>query len=257
MKDDPAKKNPIQVADRLFGIMELLADCGSLPLQEISVAADLNKTTAFRVLRSLMYMGYVRQDEESGRYSLTSKITSLADKAAGHSDRTALIRPHLVRLMRQARETVHLVRRDGVEAVYIDKVNSEFGTVRMTSHIGGRVPLYRSAVGKAIAAGLDENELKQMWAQSSIQRVTPYTITDFDEYVYSLEDIRKRGYALDNEENETGIRCIAAAITPSRGPDRYAFSISAPVRRMDNDRIRELAQYVLQTKAAIQQDLYM
>ena len=79
-------------------------------------------------------------------------------------------------------------------------------------------------------------------------RVTPYTITNYDELLHELGEIRQRGYALDNEENEPGVRCVAAALDQAGGGVKYAFSISAPVNRMDNDRVRELAGYVLDTK---------
>ncbi len=73
-----------------------------------------------------------------------------------------------------------------------------------------------------------------MWAKSSIHALTPHTIVDCDEYLKTLEEVREKGYALDNEENELGVRCIAAGVTDYKGRPKYAFSISAPVSRMDD-----------------------
>ncbi len=244
-------KNPIQVADRLFGAMELLAAHGPMSLTDISRALALNKSTAHRVLNSLIFMGYVRQTEDNGRYGLTFKITELSNQMMSKVDIVTMVRPHLRRLMELTQETIHFVERDKTEAVYIDKVEAYSNTVQMVSRIGSRIPLYRSGVGKAIAAQMSDPEVKELWEQSVIVRTTPYTITDFDDFMRNLEEVRARGYALDNEENEAGVRCIAVSLPLHHQRARYAFSISAPVGRMDNDRIRQLAEYVLDAKKQI------
>ena len=245
------EKNPIQVADRLFGILELLAERGEMQLHDIAVEVGLNKTTAHRVLQSLMYLGYVRQ-EEDGRYSPTLRIAAVADKVVARENLVHIVHPYLRKLMEESGETVHLVRRDGTDAVYIDKIEIEGNTVHMGSQIGGRIALYCSGVGKAICAELGQEEVRNIWEASNITRITPYTITDYDEFVFAIEDVRKRGYALDNEENETGVRCIAASLPPVGG-GLYALSISAPVERMDNDRIRVLSAYILAMRKEIEQ----
>jgi len=253
-----AEKNPIQVVERLFTVLEILADRGALSLQEITAASGLNKTTTFRILHSLMSLGYVRQDDVGGHYNLTLKLTSLADQIIEKEDIIALIHPHLIRLMENSHETVHLVRREGAEAVYIDKVESKYNSFRMISRIGARVPLYSTAVGKAIAAEMDSEELEQMWKQSDIRPITSHTITDLNEFKLRLRDVRSRGYALDDEENEVGVKCFAASILPYRKSEQYAFSISAPVSRlagMNNQHTQNLIQAVLQTKIDILKEL--
>ena len=215
-------KNPIQVAGRLFLIMELLAKDGAMGLSQISQSVDLNKSTVHRLLNSLMYMGYVRQDAMDGKYSLSFKIVNIANQVM-------------------------------VDAVYIDKVESHRNSVQMVSRIGNRIPLYRSGVGKAIAATMPGEEVRELWEASKIEKATPYTITDYQAFYECLGQVREKGYALDNEENEAGVRCIAAAIPDERGRVRYAFSISAPTNRMDDGRILELSEYVLRTKKQLNQ----
>ena len=102
---------------------------------------------------------------------------------------------------------------------------------------------------------MDEWEIEEIWNNSEIIRLTPYTITDHDDFKAELEEIRERGYALDNEENETGVRCIACSLKEPMGSARHAFSISAPVSRMDNDRIRELADSALKVREEIAEKL--
>ena len=244
-------KNPIQVAGRLFGALEYLADHGNVSLAELAEALDLNKSTAHRVVSSLLYMGYVRQDPDTGNYGPSFKVVDLAGKVMGRVDVTEIVRPCLQRLMRRCGETVHFVEREEENCIYIDKVEAPQNQVRMVSHVGGVLPFYRSAVGKALAARMPAEEVRRLWDCCRIERTTPYTITNFDEFMEVLEEVRRKGYALDNEENETGVRCIAAALDIREEHTRYAFSISVPIMRMDNDRIRELSEYVRETKEEI------
>ena len=244
-------KNPIQVAGRLFGALEYLADHGNVSLAELAEALDLNKSTAHRVVSSLLYMGYVRQDPDTGNYGPSFKVVDLAGRVMGRVDVTDIVRPYLQKLMRRCGETVHFVEREEENCVYIDKVEAPQNQVRMVSHVGGVLPFYRSAVGKALAARMPEEEVRRLWDRCRIERTTPYTITNFEEFLEVLEEVRRKGYALDNEENETGVRCIAAALDIREEHTRYAFSISVPIMRMDNDRIRELSEYVRETKEEI------
>ena len=244
-------KNPIQVADRLFGALELLAENGDAGVMEVSTALGLNKSTAHRVLNSLIYMGYARQNEETGRYEPSLKVVDLANKVMKHVDIVQAVRPYLRKLMEMTDETVHFVERDGVDAVYIDKIESYRYGIQMVSRIGSRIPLYCSGVGKAIAASLDEHEVEEIWIRSRIVPLTAHTFTDFEEFKKELAVIRARGYALDNEENENGVRCIAVSLKDYTGRVKYAFSISAPVSRMDDERIRQLAAYALEIKEQI------
>ena len=147
------QKNPIQVAGRLFGVLEFLADAGSAGLMEVSAALDLNKTTAHRVLNSLIYMGYARQNTVNGRYEPTFKVVDIANRIMGKVDIVQIVRPYLRKLMEATGETVHFVERDGIDAVYIDKVESLNNGIQMVSRIGSRIPLYCSGVGKAMVAG--------------------------------------------------------------------------------------------------------
>jgi len=252
----PEEKNPIQVAGRLFGALEYLAEHGETGLTELAEHLDLNKSTAHRIVSSLQYMGYARQRQESGKYELTFKIVDLSNEVIEKTDIIALIRPYMKRLAEATGETVHFVQRDGPDIVYIDKVESYQNAVRMISHIGSRMPFYRSAVGKAMAANMTEQEVRELWDVSDIEPVTPYTITDFGEFMLELDKVRDKGYAIDNEENETGVRCIGAALdirqdASCRKGTQYAFSISVPIGRMDNDRVRALSEVVLSMKKEI------
>lgn len=249
------EKNPIQVADRLFLVLETLAENGSAGLMELSNLLALHKSTVHRLLNSLIYMEYAKQDPDTGKYSLTFKLTELSNKVLNKVDIIETIRPYLKRLVQKTGETVHFVQLDGNEAVYIDKVESHQNSVRMVSKVGSHIPLYCSGVGKALAASMPDAEVERIWNYSNICQLTPHTIIDFQEYLKVLNLVRSTGYAMDDEENEIGVRCIAASLHPRGGMAHYAFSISAPVNRMTDERIQELAQEVLAIKKEMMKEI--
>lgn len=246
------EKNPIQVADRLFHTLELLAENGEMGLMELSVRLKLNKSTAHRILNSLVYLGYAKQNEENGKYEPTFKVVSLANQIMGRVDIGNLLRPCLRRLMESTGETVHFVERDGTEAVYIDKIECFKNSIQMVSRIGSRTPLYCSGVGKAILASEQDEEIQNIWENSRIEKRTSHTITEFSVFRKEIEQIRQRGYAVDNEENEEGVRCVAVSFREPSGKREYAFSISAPIYRMGTERIKELSGKLLETKKEIE-----
>ena len=251
-------KNPIQAAERIFGVLETLAVTGPIGLVELSTRLALHKSTVHRLLVSLICMGYVNQDEDTGKYMLSFKIVELSEKVLSKVDAIGIIRPFIEDLANDCRETVHFVQRRGTEVFYLDKVAPLYpqeSAIRMASQVGLSRPLYCSAVGKAILADMTESDVRYIWENSLIEKKTEHTITEYEELLEDLIKIRERGYSLDNEENEMGVRCIAVSIKNHKGVPNNAFSISAPAVRMSDERIELLAQEVLKTKIAVQKAL--
>ena len=241
MAEEKEVKNPVQSAERIFQVLEMLADNGDMGLMEISSALNLHKSTVHRLLMSLIYMGYAKQDEVTQKYTLTYKMVSMAGKMLDRMDILQVAKPYLERLSDISGEAVHLVQREGNHILYIYKIEAKVGTIRMVSHVGMVHPMYCSGVGKAIMATLPEKEVKQIWNESIIERKTDKTITDIDEMLQVLAEVREKGYALDDEENEEGVRCIAACLHGYSKEVKYAFSVSGPVSRMTKERVEELA----------------
>lgn len=241
MAEEKEVKNPVQSAERIFQVLEMLADNGDMGLMEISSALNLHKSTVHRLLMSLIYMGYAKQDEVTQKYTLTYKMVSMAGKMLDRMDILQVAKPYLERLSDISGEAVHLVQREGNHILYIYKIEAKVGTIRMVSHVGMVHPMYCSGVGKAIMATLPEKEVKQIWNESIIERKTDKTITDIDEMLRVLAEVREKGYALDDEENEEGVRCIAACLHGYSKEVKYAFSVSGPVSRMTKERVEELA----------------
>ncbi|MBF7097282.1 IclR family transcriptional regulator [Alkalibacter mobilis] len=245
------EKNPVQSAGRIFSVLEMLAYDGPQGVTEISKNLELNKSTVHRLLASLISMDYVRKEEDSDKYRLTFKLLALGEALRETVDIVSIARPFLQHLAEISEETVHLVQREGTNMVYIDKVESQSSSVRMVSRIGVEKPLYCTAVGKAMLAEMENDQVKQIWDDSNIEQLTPKTIVDFNRFLMELEEVRDKGYALDNEENEIGVRCIGAAIKNYKGKAENAFSISAPISRMSDERVEKLAKEVIQMKTQL------
>lgn len=255
MAAEKEAKNPVQSAERIFQILEMLADNGEMGLMEISAALDLHKSTVHRLLMSLIYMGYAKQDEVTQKYMLSYKIVSMAGKMLDRMDILQVAKPYLERLSDISGEAVHLVQREGNHILYIYKIEAKVGTIRMVSHVGMVHPMYCSGVGKAIMATLPEKEVKQIWNESIIEKKTNKTITDMDEMLRVLVEVREKGYALDDEENEEGVRCIAACLRGYSKEVKYAFSVSGPVSRMTKERVEELAVDVKKIQEELSREL--
>ena len=249
-------KNPIQVSERIFHTIECLAQNGAMGLQELSTALDLNKSTVHRILNSLICMDYVRQDPETAKYSLSFKICGLSNQILSQNSMIDIARPFIKELSANSGETVHLVQLDGINATYIDKVEASRNSVRMISMVGKSIPLYCSGVGKAILADMPDAKIESIWKQSFIQQLTENTVTRFVVFMKLIEETRRTGYALDNEENEIGVRCIAVSLKGYNGKSTYAISISAPKDRMSDARILQLREMILKTKHQIESNIY-
>ena len=248
---DMTENGSIQSIERFFEIIELLSKNGSMGVTEIAKATSLNKTTVFRMLSTAGNLGYVCKDDNNEKYKLTLKILSISARILDSIDVRSIVRHELENLAKDCTETVHFVQREGNNIVYIDKVESLQNSVRMVSRIGMRHEMYCTGVGKAILAEMSNDEIKNIWDSSQIERKTEKTIVNFNKFMEELENVRKFGYAVDNEENELGVRCVAASCFDYSGKAKYAFSVSAPVSRMDDQRVEKIAPVVIKTKSDI------
>lgn len=252
---DDMSKNPIQVAERLFQVIEILAENGPMGIMELSNSLCFHKSTTHRLVASLQYMGYIRQDEDSLKYGLSLRFLEIGSQILEQTSMASLVHPSLKKLSEQTGETIHLVRREGTEAVYIDKVESNVSSIRMVSRVGSRIPLYCSGVGKALLAELADEDIREIWEASEIRQFTPNTITTFEDLMARIEQVRVNGYAVDDEENEEGVRCVAVSLKDYHRKPVHALSISAPVGRMTEERMHELEEKVLQFKEELAKTL--
>lgn len=221
----------VQSVDRALVILETLSmHTKGLGVGEISEKTDLHKSTAHRLLATLVDKGYVKQNKQND-YQLTLKLFELGSKLVEELDVLAVARPYLSQILDAVNEVVHLVVLEDNEIVYVDKVEPD-KTIRMHSRIGIRRPLYCTAVGKAILSTMDDEEVEKIWEETDINRLTEHTITDLGAMKEELDKIRARGYSTDEQENELGVRCIAIPLLDYTQKAWGAISISGPIERM-------------------------
>lgn len=250
------KATTVQSLDRAFDIMEAL--CGArdgMLIHELTACTGLHKSTVHRMLASMAARGYVRKDEDSGRYRMTTKLYALSGQVVDNLDLVQIARRPMEDLCHKVHETVHLVVPEGTDIVYVHKVEADQGAIRMFSRIGMRRPMYCTGVGKAMMACMSDEEVDQIWAHSDIQAYTPHTIVTRERLHDVLDAVRQRDCAFDNEENELGVRCIAAAIRDYTGKVCGALSISAPLIRMSDSYLAQLQPALLATRDRIAREM--
>jgi DNA-binding IclR family transcriptional regulator len=228
-------KNLVQSIERVSVILDVLGEYPQgISFGDLSTKVALSKGTIHRLLSTLAFLGYVRQDAQTKKYNLGFKLVELGNRLLSQIDFRTEAHSFLVDLAESTKETVHLVILDQNEVLYIDKVesNSNPTGLRMASMLGSRIPAHCSAVGKVLLAALPEKQLERLVSRKGLSRRTENTITDLGKLKEHLELVRQNGYALDKEENEIGIRCVSAPIHDQRGEVIAAISVSAPVSRM-------------------------
>lgn len=239
-------KNLVQTIERVASIFNILGQYPQgISLIDLSKKLGFPKGTTHRLVSSLAYFEFVRQDSTNKHYFLGFKLAELGNILIEQLDLRAEAKPFLIGLAEEIKETVHLVILDQMEALYIDKVAVNQTGLQMMSRVGRRIPVHSSSVGKILASSLAEDKLNQIIEEKGLPRRTQNTITDILRFKEHLQQVRTNGYAIDDEENEKGIRCVAAPIKGENGEVIAAMSISGPSIRLSLKAIQDsLAEHV-------------
>ncbi|CAM4105240.1 allantoin degradation transcriptional regulator AllR [Nocardiopsis rhodophaea] len=240
----------VQSLDRAFALLEIMADAGGeISLSELADASGLPLPTIHRIIRTLVGNGYVRQ-LPSRRYALGPRLIGLGESASRMLGTWA--RPHLSQLVEDLGETANLAMLDGDKVVYVAQVPSPHA-MRMFTEVGRRVLPHSAGVGKALLAQLPEDEALATVRRTGMPAATDRTITTPEAFASELARIRERGYAIDDGEQEIGVRCLAVGV--QGGPAMMAVSISGPEARVSWDFVERAAPIVQRTAAALAGDL--
>jgi DNA-binding IclR family transcriptional regulator len=244
--NDPYRSTSVE---RAFELVDRVAASGTTGVTLAQLAAEVPtaKSTTHRYIATLLGLGVLRRDD-AGRLHLGLKLVELAGALLDGDNLRAAAEPVLQDLVARTGETVHLGVPSEGHVVYIAKVESP-QSVRLVSRIGARAPFHCSAMGKAIMSSLDTEALQVALDRPREVR-TMHTITATDALRAELEKVRAAGVAVDDEENELGVRCVGAAIRGTRGEPVAAISVSGPATRMTHERTGEIAPSVI---AAAQQ----
>lgn len=234
----------VKSVTRVFSLLELIADAGGdATLSELATAADLPLPTIHRLLRTLVSLGYARQ-LANRRYALGPQLVRLGEVANRQFGRIAM--PQLKELVERLGETANLATIDGDRVIYVSQAPSPHA-MRMFTEVGRRSYMHSSGVGKAILSQLDDAEVREIVGRAGMPVATPHTLGTVDALLDDLATSRRRGYAIDDGEQEIGVRCYAMAVPGM--PIPTAVSVSGPVARVGDD-FAERAIPVLREVAA-------
>ncbi len=218
----------VQSVERVFELLELITDAGGeVSLSELSSSTDLPLPTIHRLLRTLVSKGYARQ-LPNRRYALGPRLIRLGEGA--NKQLGALARPQLKHLVDSLGETSNMAVLDSDMVIYIAQVPSPH-SMRMFTEVGRRAHTHDTGVGKAILAQLSNDAVRSIIARAGMPTPTEKSIKTIDDLLKELDLIRERGYSIDEQEQELGVRCFAMAVP--NAPTPSAISVSGPVSRVD------------------------
>lgn len=241
----------VRVIDRVVAILDELGH-GSTELGDIELAKKLglHKSTVHRLLVVLQRGGFVEREPGCTKYGLGWRIFELGMVAASRLDILEHARPYVAQLVEETGETAHLgVLRQG-RVVSLVNVESRY-TVRTPATVGRHIPLHCTSQGKAILAFLSPDQLAHQLKDYVFTRHGPNTIVTPDRLLAELALVASRGYAVDNEEYEEGLRCIAAPVRDHSGGAMGAISIAGPTFRVSGSRLPALSRQVMRVAAGL------
>ncbi|OGA49558.1 MAG: hypothetical protein A3F74_10465 [Betaproteobacteria bacterium RIFCSPLOWO2_12_FULL_62_58] len=239
---------------RGLAVLETVAQSPAPPgVQRVAEATGLDKATTMRILRTLCAASYLAQHPGTKTYVATDKLHRLALGRMADQDLRDCAHPHLAALRDATGETTHLgVMRDDC-VVYIDKLES-LRSIRLVSAIGQQMPLHCTGLGKAILAALPNDERNAALRRLTLERRTSRSITDMGTLERELAATRRRGWSVDNQENEDNVTCVAVALTGPRDQVLGAISVSGPTFRVAARR-KGIAEALRRAAARIEKDV--
>jgi IclR family transcriptional regulator, acetate operon repressor len=249
--EDAERSGQVQSISRALSLLDALARShDGLTLTELAHTVGLATSTAHRLLTTLQQARFVRFDPLSALWQVGVQAFIVGNAFARTRDVTMMARPYLRRLMEESGETVNLYVAEEGEAICMAQVESR-RMMRAIARPGGRVKMHCSGAGKAIMAFLPERELGRTLECHGLPRFTEKTLTTPKALRAALEQVRARGFAVDDEEHEVGLRCVGAPILDEHGLPLAGLSVSGPTARIADHRLALIGALVAQTAKAV------
>jgi DNA-binding IclR family transcriptional regulator len=225
--------SPSVAVERALAMLEAIAqEPEGLSNAEISRKLQIPKSSASYILRTLEKQAYLNRDAESGKYRVGLKILSLSRGALSGLDVREVALPIMRHLMEKTNLTCHLAILDGPDAVYIEKVEPQ-GFIRMDTWVGRRMRVHATSVGKALVAYISPERLQKILADRGMEKRTAKTITTAPKLHKELEKVRAQGYAVDDEENNLGARCVGAPVFNQSGVIEASLGLSGTTNQVN------------------------
>ncbi len=249
------RESASNAVERALAILEAVSQrSDGMTNSEINRKLGIPKSTASYILRALEQRGYLRREPGTRRYRLGLKVLNLGRGVTIGLDLREVALPLLRQLVERCQLTAHLAILDQSEAVYIEKVEAP-GFIKMNTWVGRRLDVHSTAVGKALVAYLPQDEAEEIVRERGLRRLTPRTITARSELMRELERVREKGYAVDDEENSLGVRCVAAPVFDRRGKVIAAVGVSGTVSQIERASLPRIADLVKEAARKISQRL--
>ena len=241
-----------QSSEKLLTLLETMSEQDEpMRLQDISRMVGMNASTALRFIFTLQKKGYVTQDKDTGRYSLTYKICAIAGNVSSRRSMRDICTSYLRNISHIFGESANIAEEHDMSVVYTEVVNGPRQMLMTTQRIGNIAPMHCTGVGKLLLLNYSIQQIDQLIATKGLPRFTEHTITTREGLLKELEQIRRQGYAFDNEECETGARCIAAPVRDYTGKVVSGISVSGPTIRMTDEAIFAKLPFLLDAAAQI------
>lgn len=254
-ENDMGMDGPVRSLTRALTLLETVASHPhGISLGDLAERAELAPSTAHRLLKGLELRRFIRQDEERGLWFVGVQAFFVGTAFLHERDFVAIARPFMRQAMERGGESVNLAVRDGSDAIYLSQVECR-QMMRSQATPGGRAPLHASAVGKALLSGLNWRQAERLLARLDLYKLTDRTLTNVDMVQDNLDEARRQGYAVDDEEHAVGLRCVAAPVFNEYGEPLAAISISGPSARIDDARLAELGRLMTETTRAVTGEL--
>ncbi len=235
---------PSTAVERALAILEAVAQrADGLTNSDLSRRLGIPKSSASYILRTLERRGYLRREAESGKYRLGLKVLSLGREVLAGLDIKKVALPVLRALVERTQLTTHLAVLDHGEAVYIEKVEGP-GFIKMDTWVGRRMHVHSTSVGKALVAHLSKAEVEAIVHGHGLKKRTPRTITGLGRFLAELDKVRAQGYAVDDEENSLGARCLGAPVFGVLGNVEAAVGVSGTTTQIDDSSLPRIAELV-------------
>ncbi|MBT9332401.1 IclR family transcriptional regulator [Paracidobacterium acidisoli] len=244
----------LQALDRAFAILDLLGDSPApVGLGEVADSLGLHKSTAHRFLMVLERHRMVDRTV-SGKFRLGLRLFDYGNRAIEQYDLRECAQRHIRMLVEEVEETAHLCVLENMHMVYIDKLEPK-RSVRMISRVGSSSPIHCTAVGKAILASMPLENAAEIVKRLRLEKMTKKTLITREALMQEIARTRRRGYAVDDEEREEGVRCVAVAISDAAGNPVAAISISGPVFRVTGRKLPFVVEKLMDCVKGIRKDI--
>lgn len=242
----------VAVLQKALDVLEVLAERTDLGLSELSAKTGVSKASTYRVLSTLEARGFVIKDPETRKYSPGVKLIAMSCAVVARVDLVNAARPWVVDLQATFDETVNVGILANGEVLYVDILESAQG-LRMAATVGAHNPLHSTALGKAILSALPSSEARELLTSYRRVAATPKTIVGLEALMDDLAVAAERGYAIDDEENEVGARCVGVPIRDFSGRAVGAISISGPVARIPFELVETVGARLEEAAAGIEE----